>query len=1142
MLRLAAHLRCLAPARRFIPLLAVALFVAPPLAAETKPETGAVRLVFELPGVLGPEIAVDVVSLGPTREKMPDGSSVEVAETAKYDALGRTMEHSDALGNTWHTTWDARSRARMTMDPEGAMTVRTFDGLDRLVMQQRPERIVEHWTYDESSRLLSYADAKSQTTRFSYDPLDRQTEILWPDSTKKTFAYDAAHNVREIRDANGNVIVQEHDAANRLLVRTITPAAGVVGPTSETYSYDGLRRLTSTTSGGQTAGFYYDSLSRVVKETQNGRAVESTFDDAGNRAELLYPSGLKIGTHFDDLDRPLSVMRMGATETPVASYGYRGRDLLAERNVGGLTGHMAFDGARRLTTTTYKDLASAMAFGENLGWNKRNQITSQLRGDLNEAGKVYRYDDAGRIIQALAVHGEPPADLTALDCENFRYDTADNLVERSTKTLGLEEKIALPTDRSGRNRPASFHGIPLSWDANGNLTDKGDLHFEYDYRNRLSRVTHTGHEVATYGYDAFNRRVEKSVEGNTQKTSWSGWQALEKFENGQATERRIYGNGIDELVQLEKVEAGTSLTYAPVYDAKGNLALLTDTNGKTVERTETSTYGQTIWFADSTPPAITQLRLRNGAIEIRTSEEVRLAGLQAALTSGKATLIETETNHAIPFLATQPPSAIQGTQQTRLVLMPSAAISANTGFRLRLEPAAIQDLFGNPLSAPFEQTLTWDQAADTVLADTAPPEVSHVLLRGTSLEIGFTEPLVGANVVAAILIDGQSKTWAPTGDGETWTTADLADGDHALAIATTPLDLAGKPLDEAFERAFHIELSHPGLIVYRRPDPSELPTSATGTALTFQGLELDSETGLLYVRNRYFDPELGRFITADPMGYPDGPSGYAFGAGDAVNGRDPMGLRAANAEDRAYLRKLLEFEAELSHEYRKSKTHQGRRITAKQYARFRQELSAARGSFSQAVMEANDTQAILQGSDFFTMLPQFWPEPTEHEKAVATAWVLATKTAPDIATLLLAGRAAEGEVPPEAFKPEIVEFEPGDVEIEPIDVHLELTLEADALETPPRINWGKQEKHIQGCNNYVTGRSILRANPERLATWAGTGEPANNVLRREPGFKERIDFGEVIGDFVENGVETPTTKGIIIYAGDGSIHIVPSRP
>ena len=506
------------------------------------------------------------------------------------------------------------------------------------------------------------------------------------------------------------------------------------------------------------------------------------------------------------------------------------------------------------------------------------------------------------------------------------------------------------------------------------------------------------------------------------------------------------------MVQLEKLEAGSSLTYAPVYDVKGNLALLTGGQGRTIERAETSAYGQTVWHADSTPPAIVQLRLKDGAIELRTSEEVRFAALQTAIAGGKATLRETATNDEVSFLAIQDPNAAPGISPTRLTLRPSEAIAANTELQLRLEPEAIQDLFGIPLASAFEQTFPWQPNADTVVADTTPPEVSHVLLRGTRLEIRFTEPVTAENAETAIQLDGEPRSWTVTEDGEVWTTpTDLADGDHTLSISATPLDLAGLPLAEAFERTFRIEPTHLGLIVYRRTSPSQLPTSATGTALTFQGLELDSETGLLYVRNRYFDPELGRFITADPTGYPDGPNGYAFGVGDTVNGRDPMGLRAANAEDKDYLRKLLEFEAGLSREYKKSKSFQGRPVSAEQYERMRKELSAARSSFSQAVMEANEEQAILQGSDFFTMLPKFWPEPTEHDKAVADAILLGTKIAPDVATLILAPFTAKGKVPPEAFKPRIVEFEPKPVGFKPQPLKAESAANAQRLAEQLRL-------------------------------------------------------------------------------------------
>ncbi|NJL18262.1 MAG: RHS repeat-associated core domain-containing protein [Nitrospira sp.] len=64
---------------------------------------------------------------------------------------------------------------------------------------------------------------------------------------------------------------------------------------------------------------------------------------------------------------------------------------------------------------------------------------------------------------------------------------------------------------------------------------------------------------------------------------------------------------------------------------------------------------------------------------------------------------------------------------------------------------------------------------------------------------------------------------------------------------------------------------------------------------------MDPETGFVYLRNRYYDPEMGMFITADPLGFPDGPSPYAFGAGDPVNGRDPFGLfEGAEIRQRQY--------------------------------------------------------------------------------------------------------------------------------------------------------------------------------------------------------------------------------------------------
>ena len=59
---------------------------------------------------------------------------------------------------------------------------------------------------------------------------------------------------------------------------------------------------------------------------------------------------------------------------------------------------------------------------------------------------------------------------------------------------------------------------------------------------------------------------------------------------------------------------------------------------------------------------------------------------------------------------------------------------------------------------------------------------------------------------------------------------------------------------------------------------------------TFQGRRTDPETGLMYYRNRYYNPQLGRFLQRDPLGYVDNYNLYAAFGGNPYIYSDPMGL------------------------------------------------------------------------------------------------------------------------------------------------------------------------------------------------------------------------------------------------------------
>ena len=72
------------------------------------------------------------------------------------------------------------------------------------------------------------------------------------------------------------------------------------------------------------------------------------------------------------------------------------------------------------------------------------------------------------------------------------------------------------------------------------------------------------------------------------------------------------------------------------------------------------------------------------------------------------------------------------------------------------------------------------------------------------------------------------------------------------------------------------------------------PVIASG--LRFPGQVEDAETGLYYNWHRYYDPELGRYVTGDPIGLVGGMNLYAYVKGNPVSIIDPTGFKKAGCE------------------------------------------------------------------------------------------------------------------------------------------------------------------------------------------------------------------------------------------------------
>jgi RHS repeat-associated protein len=73
-------------------------------------------------------------------------------------------------------------------------------------------------------------------------------------------------------------------------------------------------------------------------------------------------------------------------------------------------------------------------------------------------------------------------------------------------------------------------------------------------------------------------------------------------------------------------------------------------------------------------------------------------------------------------------------------------------------------------------------------------------------------------------------------------------------------------------------------------DPSDYQFGAGWGYQTEWSASYEPGIGLQYLEQRYYDPAIGRFISADPIGFGGGTNLYAYADNDPVNEVDPSGL------------------------------------------------------------------------------------------------------------------------------------------------------------------------------------------------------------------------------------------------------------
>jgi RHS repeat-associated protein len=302
-----------------------------------------------------------------------------------------------------------------------------------------------------------------------------------------------------------------------------------------------------------------------------------------------------------NLDFPSLKIKQGREK--IADYSYIGRSyrVLSRQFGNGDAVSYLYDNARRLTMKETKNKNSALINQYNYGYNKVHMKTYEQRGHDSNKGDIFAYDGIYRLT-GIKFNSPQPANPAAEQFEKHKavtFDRLSNILSIDENIDGQTQTITtdIPADStySKLNQYERFDRWGLSYDLNGNLTQRSTQHNVYDYMNRIVSST-DGSSTVNFRYDPLGRRIQKEVTvGSQSKTTncyYSGHQVIEERDSSdQVTRQFIYGNGIDEVIRVDIYNGTTSTPYYLHINDIGSITAVTDANGNIIERVYYDIYG-----------------------------------------------------------------------------------------------------------------------------------------------------------------------------------------------------------------------------------------------------------------------------------------------------------------------------------------------------------------------------------------------------------------------------------------------------------------------------------------------------------------------------------------------------------------------
>ncbi|MDD2907836.1 MAG: polymorphic toxin type 33 domain-containing protein [Candidatus Gracilibacteria bacterium] len=823
-----------------------------------------------------------------TSEKIVLGTNEEVNTSYNYDILDNltqtTTEVDLGVNLITNYIYDTNSRIIETSSGSGAVENIVYDE-NALVLSKTisygNNDVTTNYTYDLNERLIKQINPNGSEINFEYDLFDRIIKKINPDNSYTTYTYDKSNNIikQEIYDENDNLLSKQefvYDKQNRAIETKnhILPNDIIITKTK----YDSLGNIIKTIDAkGNETNYTYDIFSRLVQvEDSLGNIVQNSYDKNDNLVEkkIISSANKTITTNYTyDSDNRLISETNSLNKTKTYTYNKLNQVISKTDEEGNITNFtytytgkvktetLISNSGNKTTTYTYDSLGNMLSITDSEGnitnyeYDILNRLVKQIYADNKELN--YEYDTNNNLVQKTDPNG------TII---NYTYDSQNRLISKNITNgngiIGITNET-YSYDELGRlveANDSNNHKLQFSYDSLGRMiteTQSGSLvSYDYDNNNNLTSITNPNNKTTNYTYDNLNRITNIGYDSNNIATyNYTGLENTSLIYTNNTSIVKTYDN----LSRINSLNNEVN-NYNYTYD---------DVNNITSDNIKNYLYDDIYRLKE------VQNNVNQNLLESFKYDNVGNRINSFNLNTGSGASYDYETNILNQY------TTLSGT-----TLSGSLNYTYDNNGNLKNDGE-------KTFSYDYKNRLTKVETSSGIIAQYSYDVLNRRYFKETEQET--TEYIFSnENILTEKVTDLVNQT--------------TTNKNYINGIGLD--DLVAYVIDN---NVYYYHKNHLGSIEGISDENGDIVVSYEydsfgnakitsgadiGNTILFTGREYDKEIGLYYLRARYYDANLGRFISRDPIGQVDDVNLYSYVGNNVMNYVDLMGTEKKSIPDK----------------------------------------------------------------------------------------------------------------------------------------------------------------------------------------------------------------------------------------------------